>query len=300
MNIWENIKQTFKQGNGEIKLIYINLAVFILYNAIVIVLKLFRIEEGVPLATWLAVPSNLHILLHRLWTPITYMFFHEGFFHFLFNMLCLYWFGKIFLYVYSERHLIGLYITGGLFGALLYVIAYNIFPLFADRVGNSILLGASGSVMAIILAAATKMPDMSIRLLLIGNIKLKYIAIVTVLISFFGLTSANAGGEFAHLGGALAGYLFVTAMNKGKDITAWINKIIDWIVTLFRPQKKKMRVNKGAKKAAATHKMTDAEYNMHKARTMEEIDRILDKIKKSGYESLTTDEKRKLFEQGKK
>ncbi|MDL2290349.1 rhomboid family intramembrane serine protease [Paludibacteraceae bacterium OttesenSCG-928-F17] len=297
MNFWENIKLTFKQGSAPIKLIYINVAVFVLLKAIVIIFQLFNVH-GLSIIQWMAVPSDLNTLLHRFWTPITYMFVHEGFFHLFFNMLCLYWFGKIFLSVFSEKQLIGLYIFGGLVAALFYVASYNIFPYFAPVVHAGILMGASGSIMAITVAAAVRMPNVEMRLLLIGGVKLKYIAIITVLISFFGITSTNGGGEFAHLGGALMGYLFVVFLNKGTDLTSWINRILDGVVNLFRPKNKKVKVKKG--KQNFERKMTDAEYNMNKAGNMAEIDRILDKIKQSGYNSLTEGEKKKLFEQSKK
>ncbi|NDV47683.1 rhomboid family intramembrane serine protease [Paludibacter sp. 221] len=299
MNVWENIKLTFKKGDALIKLIYVNVAVFVLLKAVVIVLRLFNMQAGFILH-WFAVPADLPQLLHRVWTPISYMFLHDGFFHLFFNMLCLYWFGKIFLSVYSSRHLVGLYFVGGLVAALFYVAAYNIFPYFADKIPYSILLGASGSIMAIVVASAFKLPNMEVRLLLFGGVKLKYIAIVAVLVSFFGITSDNAGGEFAHLGGALSGYLFVALLNKGTDITAWVNRLADWVVNIFRPNPLKVKKGKKTKNNSSYHKMTDEEYNMNKANSMAEIDRILDKIKASGYDSLTADEKRKLFEQGKK
>ena len=137
---------------------------------------------------------------------------------------------------------------------------------------------------------------MEIRLLLLGGVKLKYVAVAIILMSFFGITSRNGGGELAHLGGALAGYLFISFLNKGMDITAWINRIFDAVVNLSKPRK--MRVKKVKYNATQqTRKMTDEEYNMSKARNMAEIDRILDKIKESGYDSLNADEKRRLFEQ---
>jgi len=293
----ENIKQTFKQGDALIKLIFINVGIFFVLNVAKILFTLFNASETfVPVLRLLAVPADLYVLLYRFWTPISYMFLHERFFHILFNMLCLYWFGKIFLSVFSERHLIGLYFVGGLFGALFYVVAFNIFPFYAELVPKSILLGASGSVIAIIVAAATKLPNMEIRLLLLGGVKLKYVAVAIILMSFFGITSRNGGGELAHLGGALAGYLFISFLNKGMDITAWINRIFDAVVNLSKPRK--MRVKKVKYNATQqTRKMTDEEYNMSKARNMAEIDRILDKIKESGYDSLNADEKRRLFEQ---
>lgn len=303
MDFLENIKQTFKRGDVLIKLIFINVGIFFVLNVAKILFTLFNASEiFMPVLRLLAVPADLHMLLYRFWTPISYMFLHERFFHILFNMLCLYWFGKIFLSIFSERHLVGLYFVGGLFGALFYIVAFNIFPFYAEFVPKSILLGASGSVIAVIVASATKLPNMEIRLLLLsslfGGIKLKYIAVAIILMSFFGITSRNGGGELAHLGGALAGYLFITLLNKGTDITAWINRIFDAIVNLSKPRK--MRVKKvNYNTTQQTRKMTDEEYNMNKARNMAEIDRILDKIKESGYDSLTVDEKKCLFEQRK-
>ena len=298
MNVWKNIKLTFERGNTLTKLIYVNAGVFLLFSIILIILRLFNMS-GAFMPAWFALPADLGLLFHRFWAPITYMFLHEEFFHLFFNMLCLYWFGKIFLSVFSERHLLGLYFVGGLIAALFYIMAYNIFPYYAPFVSASTLRGASGSIMAIVVASATRLPNMEIRLLLVGGVKLKYVAVVAVLTSFFGITSGNGGGELAHLGGALSGYLFIAFLDKGTDITAWFNKIIDAIVTIFKPQQ--MKVKKGKKNAAKqSKKMTDAEYNMNKTKNMFEIDRILDRIKESGYDSLTTEEKKRLFEQGKK
>lgn len=221
---------------------------------------------------------------------------HQNIWHILFNMIALYWFGKIFTMAYSDRQLIGLYITGGFSAALLYILSYNIFPFFSDVAGYSILMGASGSIMAIIVAAAVKFPNLELRMLLLGNIKLKYIAIVYTLISFFGITSNNAGGEIAHLGGALYGYLFVVSLQRGKDLTKFVNKIIDFFVNLFSGKLFRPKPLKATK----SRKMNDGDYNAYKANKMADIDKILDKIKKSGYESLTTEEKKKLFDQGNK
>jgi hypothetical protein len=146
--------------------------------------------------------------------------------------------------------------------------------------------------MAIILAVATKLPNMEMRMLFVGNVKLKYIAAFVVLTSFFGITSNNAGGEIAHLGGALTGYFFIVSLRQGKDITAWLNKGIDRIYDLLKPRKLKVKKNENY----AGHKMSDVEYNQNKANRMKEIDRILDKIKVSGYDSLSADEKKRLFE----
>jgi len=179
---------------------------------------------------------------------------------------------------------------------LFYVVAYNVFPYFEPYVQLSLLMGASASVIAMIVAVAVQSPNMELRMLLIGNVKLKYIAIFAVLTSFFGITSNNAGGEIAHLGGAFAGYIFIVSLRQGKDITKWLNRLLDVVYNLFKPRK--LKVVSSKKSGRST--VSDAEFNMNKARRMAEIDHILDKIKTSGYESLSADEKRKLFEQGKK
>ncbi len=295
MDIFENIKQSFRQGNSLIKLIYINSAIFILLKFVLIISALFKIP-GENLVSYLAIPADLTTLLHRAWTPFTYMFLHEGVFHILFNMLALFWFGKIFLLYFSEKQLVGLYIIGGLLSAVFYVVSYNIFPLFSSDVQESILLGASGSIMAIIVASAIQSPNMELQLMFLGAVKLKYVAVFVVLTSFFGVTSNNAGGEIAHLGGALAGYLFVVSLRQGKDLTRSLSGILDAFTNLF--SRRKLRVKSNPYKRNAP--MSDAEFNMNKARKIAQIDRILDKIKTSGYESLSAEEKKCLFEQDNK
>lgn len=291
MNLIDNLTLTFKKGNALTKLIFVNVGMFLLVNIFLIALKMFKID-GIQIIDYLELPSNPTILLHQLWTPITYMFLHLGFMHLLFNMLMLYWFGKIFLMYYSEKQLVALYFYGGLISALVYVLAFNFFPIYENVRYNSFLLGASGSIMAIILATGIKTPNAEMNLFLIGRIKLIYIAIAAVLISIFGITGKNSGGEMAHLGGALAGYLFVTLEKKGKDITPFFNKIIDFFVNLFRRRESKFKT-----KTYHSANMSDGDYNQRKSNTEAEINRILDKIKTSGYESLTSAEKKKLFEQ---
>lgn len=294
MNIFDNIKQSFQQGTSLIKLIYINLGVFIVLNLLGIILKLFNLPADY-LWFYLKVPSDLTQLMYHAWTVITYMFTHEGFMHIFFNMLCLFWFGKIFLMLFSEKQLVGLYLIGGLIAALFYIVAFNVFPFYSPIVHQSLMLGASGSIMAIIIATAVQSPNMEMQLLILGSVKLKYIAIVAVLTSFFGITSDNGGGQLAHLGGALAGYLFVVSLRQGKDLTSVVSLILDAIYTLFRPRKLRVKPNPNPRKST----MNDADFNVNKARKIAEIDRILDKIKTSGYESLSTEEKKRLFEQGK-
>lgn len=295
MDIFDKIKHAFRQGNSAIKLIYINVAVFILLNLCIVIMQLFNIS-GSFILTYLAVPADLKQLLYHFWTPLTYMFLHENFWHLLFNMLTLLWFGRIFLMFFSEKQIVGLYVISGLISSLFYVLAFNIFPYYSPILHQSLLLGASGSIMAIIIATAIQSPNMEMQLLFLGGIKLKYIAIVAVLTSFFGITSNNGGGQLAHLGGALAGYLFIVSLRQGNDFTKGVNRILDAFSNLFRHRKLKVKPNPNRRKPP----MSDAEFNATKARKTAEIDRILDKIKTSGYESLSVEEKKRLFDQGNK
>jgi len=296
MNAFEKLKLTFRQGNSLIKLIYINVSIFIVINVLDISLKLFKISPEINIADYFKVPSNLSLLLTQFWSVFSYMFLHESLSHIFFNMFSLFWFGRIFLLYFSEKQLVGLYVIGGLIAALTYVSAFNLIPFYSPLVQHTLLLGASGSIMAIIVATAFQSPNMELQLLFIGNVKLKYIAAIAVLTSFFGLTSNNSGGQLAHLGGALAGYLFVVSLRQGIDLSKGVSKILDIFSDLFRPKKLKVKPNPTYRKT----KMTDAEFNTNKARKMAEIDKILDKIKTSGYESLSTEEKKRLFEQGNK
>jgi membrane associated rhomboid family serine protease len=296
MNVFDNLKQTFRQGNSLTRLIYINAGVFISFNLLEIILRLFGLFPDSYIWKYFEVPSDLTQLVHHFWTPITYMFLHQGLAHIFFNMLSLFWFGKIFLMYFSEKQLVGLYIVGGLIAAFFYVAAYNVFPYYSPIVHQSLLLGASGSIMAIIIATAVQSPNMELQLLFLGSVKLKYIAIAAILTSFFGITSNNGGGQLAHLGGALAGYLFIVSLRQGKDLTRVVSRILDPASNLFKPRKLRVKPNSNPKKTP----MNDGDFNVNKARKMAEIDKILDKIKTSGYESLSTEEKKRLFEQGNK
>lgn len=294
MNLIDNLKETYRQGSPTIRLIFINVTLYAVLQLILIAFRLFTFD-GEFIFQWLALPAHPAQLLERPWTLVTYMFLHRDIFHILFNMLTLYWFGKLFLMYHTGKQLTGLYLVGGVVAGLLYMAAYNIFPLFAGLTEFSILMGASGSIMAIIVSTAMQAPNLEMRFLLLGNVKLKYIAIVAVLISLFSITSSNAGGQIAHLGGALYGYFFIVSLRRGSDTTRWISRLLDTVNNLFKP--KRLKVRKGG--TYRPGKMSDAEYNVQKNRNMAEVDRILDKIKASGYGSLTEDEKNTLFQQRK-
>ncbi|MEG2820563.1 MAG: rhomboid family intramembrane serine protease, partial [Muribaculaceae bacterium] len=219
--------------------------------------------------------------------------------HILFNMLWLYWFGSIFMSYFTQKQLLGLYLLGGFGGAILYILAYNIFPYFAPAINDSYMLGASASVIAIVVATAMRAPDYKIGLLFLGAVSLKWIAIFTISIDILSVDSANAGGHIAHIGGALIGVLYAISFKKGVDITNWINKICDKIVLLFTRPSKYQFSNKNKNKYTYSAPKSNNENTMTSA-DMDAMNIILDKIKKSGYSSLSADEKKKLFDVSKK
>jgi len=293
MGLWDDIKKSFRQGNSLIKLIYINIAVFILVALTAITGFLLTnpliAEKTIDL---LAVPSSLSSLLIRPWTLITYMFLHKDIWHILFNMLWLYWFGTIFLQYLDQKKLVSVYLLGGISGAVLYILSFNIFPAFRDIVSESVAIGASASVMAVVIAIAAYVPDYTVSLFLFGRIKIKYMALAIFVLTSFMDFSVNSGGKLAHIGGALFGYLYTLNLRQGKDLGKGINRIIDSVVTFIKPGKK-MKVT--YKKPA-----DDYEYNKTKAEQQTKINAILDKISKAGYDSLTKEEKDTLFRESQK
>ena len=283
-NIFKDLAIKYHTGSLLIKLIFINIAVFLVVRLTGVILTLAGIEVN-PLLSYMQLPSNLSVLIWRPWTLFSYMFLQYDLLHILFNMLWLYWFGQLFLHFFSEKQLGGLYLLGGLSGAALYLLAYNLIPFFSSTYG--VLLGSSAAVLAIVIATAVYAPDFKISLLFFGNVSLKYIATVTIILDAISITSQNAGGHIAHLGGAMLGFFFAYRWKQGKDITRFINTLIDKIIILCKPRPK-IRIK-------YKRPETDMEYNTRKQKESAEIDIILDKIKRSGYNALTTEEKKKLF-----
>jgi len=294
MGIWDDIKATFRNGNNLTKLIYINVGLFIIITVIGIIgFLLVNPEISNQTIRYLSVPSSPETLLYRPWTLITYMFTHKELLHILVNLLWLYWFGKIFLEYLDQKKLVAVYLLGGISGAITYVLAYNIFPAFSGIAGESIpLLGASASVMAIVVAIAAYVPDYTVYMFLFGRVKIKYIALIIFILTSILDFSVNSGGKLAHIGGALFGYLYIISYRQGRDIGKGLNKIIDFIVTLFKP----------AKKLKVTYKkpVDEYEYNKTKTEHQAQINKILDKISKGGYDSLTKEEKDLLFRESQK
>lgn len=290
----DKLKYWYKTGDVMTKFIFINVAVFLALKIIGVVFTLFNVY-GLDAVTFVGVPSNVRMLLHRVWTPFTYMFVHESLWHILFNMLWLYWFGKIFLQYFAGRTLGSLYVLGGLAGAALYVAAFNTIPYYVDM-GRGWMIGASAAVMAVVFGAAFYRPDVQLNMLLLGRIKIVYIAVFAFVLDFLSLGSpANPGGHIAHIGGALLGYLFAVQYKKGRDITAWVGKMLDRFANLFKPRPRKSKL-----KVEYTRSETDWDYNKRRHDENAELDAILDKLKKSGYSGLSSEEKRKLFDASKK
>lgn len=293
MGIWDDIKMTFKNGSNLTKLIYINIAVFILFTIVAVIGFLLNNQAiAVSALNIFSVPASLKSLLLRPWTLVTYMFIHKDIWHILFNMLWLYWFGKIFLEYLDQRKLVAVYLLGGLSGAVMYILSFNIFPAFDGVVAESVAIGASASVMAIVIAIAAYVPDYTVQLFLFGRVKIKYMALAIFVFTSIMDFSVNSGGKLAHIGGAFFGYFYTLNLRQGKDMGLGFNKIIDFFVTLLKPRKK-MKVTH--KKAADEY-----EYNKTKAEHQAKINKILDKISKGGYDSLTKEEKEALFKESQK
>ncbi|MFH2143660.1 MAG: rhomboid family intramembrane serine protease [Bacteroidota bacterium] len=296
MSILDEIKQSFKSGTTLIKLIYINVAVFVAVRIAYLIFYPLNspVSSEDSFISWLAVPSNSDILLQRPWTILTYMFLHEDFMHILFNMLWLWWFGRIFLQFLDQKKLLGIYFLGGISGAIFYILAFNIFPAFAYFVNFSICMGASASIIAIVVAISFYIPDHKINLMFIGPVKLKYIALVSIGLDILSIKSENSGGHIAHLGGALYGLLYIMSFKKGKDFTKGLNNFLMSVFT-WKNKSKKNQMHVSYKKPK-----TDMDYNAEKAKNQEEINKVLDKIAKSGYDSLTKQEKEILFKESNK
>ncbi len=289
--IRDEIKRYFHEGDALAKLILINLGVYVTYILLRIIGTLTQTDIHGGFINWMALPSDLGRLLTRPWTLVTYMFTHQDFFHILFNLLYLYFAGTLFMQYLGGRKLLSIYLMGGLIGGALYVISYNVFPFFSEAVAGSDNRGASAGVMAIIVAIATYAPDFRVRLFFVLDVKLWVVAVVAVLLDLVYLPDSNAGGHIAHLGGALFGYIAIRQLKNGKDITEGFSRFMDNMVNFFRPKPKVRKVYSSTR--------NDYKYNQRKAQTQERIDEILDKINRSGYDSLSREERDFLFKVGK-
>jgi len=298
-NTGEIFKQIFFGKNILSRLILINTAVFILVTVINTFAWLFRLESGDEVLSFFgrafALPSSLGLLATKPWTVFTYMFLHEGFFHLLFNMIMLYFGGIIFREYLSERQLLWTYILGGITGAVFFILAFNIFPVFEEVKGIAVALGASASVLAILIAIATFVPDYTVQLFLLGRMKLKYIAILFVVIDVMSISAGNAGGHIAHIGGAFYGFIYAYMLKNNNDLLGFLNRI-KFPKFTFGSSKTKFDTSRPKE----GRPLSDDTYNKKRSAKQDEIDRILDKISKSGYDSLTKEEKELLFKSSNK
>ncbi len=290
----EDIKQKIRNGNPVTRLIIINVAVFLTIS----VLHIFLFITGGAtffnslfnfIKNNISLPLSIQGFLYKPWTIITYMFTHIELGHIFWNMITLFWFGQILSNYSSEKKIIPLYLLGGIAGALITILLFAIFPIF-EPYRIMPMVGASAGVTAIIIASATLVPNFQMNMLLIGPVKLIYVALFVLFIDVLNVASySNIGGNIAHLGGALMGYIFIVQYKKGKDWSIGINRILDWLGGILKIFKKNKL------KVVHRRSVSDEEYNYNKKANQQQIDTILDKISKSGYESLSKSEKEILF-----
>jgi len=289
----------YKTANVAIKLIVINVFVFLFFGLTSWALGV--IQES-SIMTWFVLPSDLSTLLLQPWGIITYAFLHGGFFHILFNMLFLYVFSRYIFNLFTEKRFLTIYLLGAIAGGVFFLLAYNLFPVFAGSKGY--LIGASAAVNAIIVFAATYTPNSPIKFFFI-NLKLWHIAAFVILRDLFTLSSTadNAGGLIAHLGGALFGYVYARQLLNGKDIGLWFENILDGISNSFKKSDRTLSRKRTQKKSPlrTVYKKTEKTTvsRPSKSEQQQKIDAILDKISKSGYDSLSKAEKDFLFKAGK-
>ena len=283
----ENIKSKFSAATSLYRLLAINIGVFL----VLMILRTFLFILGSDFVIFdflvekLSMPASFSQLIFQPWSVVTYMFLHVDFMHILFNMLILYWTGSLFAEYLGNEKLWTTYVLGAITGGLAYLIMFNISPAFSQQVNHSHLMGASAGVIAVMVGIATLLPDYTVQLILIGPVKLKYVALVSILIYFISIPLGNAGGQIAHLGGALFGYIMIKQLKKGNDITSWLSN-------LFKKgsrRKSKMTVVRSGKP------IPDAVYVEEAISRQEVIDKVLDKINKSGFDSLSKEEKEILY-----
>ncbi len=282
MNLIDDIKLQFGRATGLFRIMAINIGVFLLITLSRTILYLFTGDSSAIdlVVSKLSLPAAPSAFIYQPWSLVTYMFLHTDILHILFNMLILYWTGRLFTEYLGNDKLWATYLLGGLTGAVFYMLSFNLFPAFAAAKTYAYLLGASAGVIAVLVGVATLLPDYIVHLLIFGPVRLKYIAIVSILLYFISIPLGNAGGHIAHIGGALFGFVMIKRLRAGTDITAWLSGI-------------------GKKKAKMTvvSRTTRTDESFHDSATsnQEVIDRILDKINKSGFDSLSRQEKEILY-----
>ncbi|WP_136668287.1 rhomboid family intramembrane serine protease [Flavobacterium sp. H122] len=293
MNILQDLKQQYRIGDIATKLIFWNILLFIIPTLIFSLLTLFLVQ--INYLTWIALPENIQDFLYKPWTIITYNFFHSNLLHLVFNMIMLHFAGRIFSTYFTQKQLVSVYVLGGVFAGIIYMVSYMFLPMLANQ--KVLLVGASASIMAIVFATTTYQPHMNLRLALIGKVQLWHIALVFLILDLLQLPLENTGGHLSHLGGALFGFIYIKALKKGTDLGSGLNWVLDSISNLF--SEKKSTPFKTVHKNAKPQPQTRTTRVVTKDKTQQQIDEILDKISQSGYDSLTKEEKEFLFKAGK-
>ena len=285
------IKYVFANSKAYNRLIMFNVVVFIILQLAKLTLFLLNVNPMYfnTLIRELSVPAYFDELIFKPWTLLTYMFLHEDPMHLLFNMLFLYWFGQIYEEYVGKNKLIYTYLAGGFSGAALFILAFNVFPVFAEMHPSPTALGASAGIMAIVIATATLMPNYSMNLILFGPVSLKIIAVFFVGLDILNISRENPGGHIAHLGGAILGFVFIRQLKKGNNPSEGFEKLAKKFNRIFQKKREKVKVVYSRKP------LSDEEYNSNKKHKQEMVDEILDKIAESGYDSLTKKEKETLF-----
>ena len=292
-SLWADFKRyVLYSGNTLNHLVAVNVAIYLVFVLLYVFLSLSGVTAGLfeAIYQWLSFPVQPSSFITKPWTILTYQFIHEcpSPWHLVFNMFMLLFAGRIFREYLGDKKLFAVYILGGMAGALLFMVGYQVLPAFALYRTSSTLYGASASIVAIFTAITTLLPEYTVFLIIIGPVRLLYIWLVFMLLYIVGLAGGNAGGNFAHIGGAIMGFAYIKFLKNGTDIGAWVTKIQDWVRNLFK-KKSHLRVNyyneaPSPKRAAKTNRVSQ-----------EAVDTILDKIAQSGYDSLSQSEKDTLL-----
>ncbi|MEM9546959.1 MAG: rhomboid family intramembrane serine protease [Bacteroidota bacterium] len=295
-SIQDDIKHSFRSGNMITRLIMINVAVFVVTALINAFAPTFY--NG-TLIHWIAVPGNPIGLLFKPWTIITYMFVHSGLWHIFWNMVIMYWFGRIVGDMIGDKHILPIYLIGGLAGAAAYIVSYY---FLIGQVGTY-MVGASAAIMALVIIAGRINPEKQLNLLLIGPVRIKYVILAFIVMDlvFIGKNS-NTGGHIAHIGGMVMGWFYYNQIGQPNDLEKRINGIVDWMAQLFQsnPSPRRKSPLKVKYKSDKIKTMHDFRSSSSSDSLQQEVDKILEKIKRDGYDSLSDAEKETLYQASKK
>jgi len=293
MNVIQDLKFQYKIGNIAVRLIFWNLLLFLIPEVFFALAQLFHIK--IDYLSYVSLSTNWEDLAWKPWSVLSYAFFHFGVIHLIFNMLMLHFTSRLFLTFFTQKQLLGVYLLAAVFSGLVFLLGYNYLPMLANV--STTMVGASGAIMAVLIATTTYQPFMDVKLMLFGKVKLWQIAVLLLFVDLIQLPMNNTGGHIAHLSGAFFGYIYIKLLQQGTDLSKIISNILDFCTSMFGRKKaspfKKVHVN--PKRPAAKRESRI----VVKDKTQQQLDEILDKISQSGYDSLTAEEKEFLFRAGK-